>query len=192
MAEPLHIKFRERVRDLGEVYTQPREVNAMLDLIPDAFDDIVIRFLEPAAGNGREVSNVFEEPVAVAPGSAYTESYFIAGDFDSEEECVNYANYLCAQFVRFLVLQREATQNITTDRFASVPALSMLEDWTDTLLYEHFGLTTDEVDYDESSIHTREPARSLDSPIPATHLPGVRKYRVGDAPIEPDEAGDGE
>lgn len=37
MTEPRHIKSRERVRDLGVVYTQPREVNAMLDLIPDAF-----------------------------------------------------------------------------------------------------------------------------------------------------------
>ena len=38
MTEPRHIKPRERVRDLGEVYTQRREVDAMLNLISDAFD----------------------------------------------------------------------------------------------------------------------------------------------------------
>ena len=40
------IKTRERVRDLAEVYTHEREVNAMLDLIPDGFTDIDTRFLE--------------------------------------------------------------------------------------------------------------------------------------------------
>ena len=31
------INSRERVRDLAEVYTHEREVNAMLDLVPDMF-----------------------------------------------------------------------------------------------------------------------------------------------------------
>ena len=31
------IKSRERVRDLAEVYTHEREVDAMLDLVPDMF-----------------------------------------------------------------------------------------------------------------------------------------------------------
>lgn len=52
------IKSRERVRDLAEVYTHEREVNAMLDLVSDMFPttrnpgntDRV--FLEPACGHG--------------------------------------------------------------------------------------------------------------------------------------------
>jgi len=60
----LHIKSRERVRDLGEVYTQPREVDAMLDLIPDAFADIDTRFLEPAAGNGNFLVAILERKIA--------------------------------------------------------------------------------------------------------------------------------
>ena len=31
------IRCRERVRDLAEVYTDEREVRAMLDLVPDMF-----------------------------------------------------------------------------------------------------------------------------------------------------------
>lgn len=61
---PRHIKSRERVRDLGEVYTQPREVNAMLDLVPDAFADIDTRFLEPAAGNGNFLVAILERKIA--------------------------------------------------------------------------------------------------------------------------------
>lgn len=46
------IKSRERVRDLAEVYTHPREVDAMLYLIPEMFRTIESRFLEPACGDG--------------------------------------------------------------------------------------------------------------------------------------------
>ena len=54
--------------------------------------------------------------------------------------------------------------------------------WTDADLYNHFGLTDDEIAYIESTIQPREPILSLDSPIPASHLPGGHKYR---APGEP-------
>jgi hypothetical protein len=48
------IKSRDRVRDLAEVYTNEREVNAMLDLIPlkRPEDIIPYKYLEPACGNG--------------------------------------------------------------------------------------------------------------------------------------------
>lgn len=48
------IKSKDRVRDLAEVYTNEREVKAMLDLIPLKKDDdlITYRYLEPACGNG--------------------------------------------------------------------------------------------------------------------------------------------
>ncbi len=56
-ASSAQIKSRERVRDLAEVYTDEREVNAMLDLVPDMFpsaDDpgnTDRTFLEPACGD---------------------------------------------------------------------------------------------------------------------------------------------
>jgi hypothetical protein len=52
------IKSRERVRDLAEVYTHEREVNAMLDLVPGMFPsagdsgNTDCTFLEPACGHG--------------------------------------------------------------------------------------------------------------------------------------------
>ena len=51
-------KTRERIRDLAEVYTNAREVNAMLDMVPEMFPsverlrDIGHTFLEPACGAG--------------------------------------------------------------------------------------------------------------------------------------------
>jgi hypothetical protein len=71
MAQSKHIKSRERVRDLGEVYTQPREVQAMLDLIPDAFADIDTRFLEPAAGNGNFLVAILERKIRAIDEARY-------------------------------------------------------------------------------------------------------------------------
>jgi hypothetical protein len=43
---------KERVTDHGEVYTNKREVNAMLDLVIHETENIESRFLEPACGTG--------------------------------------------------------------------------------------------------------------------------------------------
>jgi hypothetical protein len=74
-ADARHIKSRERVRDLGEVYTPPREVNAMLDLIPDAFVDVDARFLEPAAGNGNFLVAILERKVATINSAVAGDAY---------------------------------------------------------------------------------------------------------------------
>jgi hypothetical protein len=46
------VRSRERVRDLAEVFTDKREIDAMLNLIPDAFSGLDIKFLEPTCGSG--------------------------------------------------------------------------------------------------------------------------------------------
>jgi hypothetical protein len=55
--EPLEAQFgqvrsRQRVRDLAEVFTHQREVDAMLDMFPDAFAGLDVTFLEPTCGSG--------------------------------------------------------------------------------------------------------------------------------------------
>lgn len=136
---------------------------------------------------GRIVDVVLGEPIALAPGSACTQSYLVAGRFGSREETENYAHYLATKFVRFLVLQRKISQHVTPDRFAFVPIVDFGRRWSDADLYEKFNLTETEVQYIEASIKPRSLILSLDSPIPATHLPGGRKHRAGDVPVEFDE-----
>ena len=46
------VRSRDRVRDLAEVFTHQREVDAILDQFPDAFTDLDAKFLEPACGSG--------------------------------------------------------------------------------------------------------------------------------------------
>ena len=128
-------------------------------------------------GTGRIIDVVLGEPIALAPGSACTQTYFIAGMFDNRIETENYAHFLATRFARFLVLQRKTTQDVTPDRFRFVPKLDMQRRWSDQDLYSHFDLSQSEQDYIEATITPRSVNLSLDSPIPASHLPGGSKYR---------------
>jgi site-specific DNA-methyltransferase (adenine-specific) len=131
----------------------------------------------PTDESGNIVDVVLGAPIALAPGSACTQTYFIAGMFDNRIATENYAHYLATKFVRFLVLQRKSTQHVTADRFRFVPLLDMSRRWTDADLYEYFDLSTEETAYIEGTITPRSVNLSLDSPIPLSHLPGGSKYR---------------
>ena len=52
------VKSKSRVRDHGEVFTNEREVNAMLDMVKNEAERIDSRVLEPACGNGNFVVEV--------------------------------------------------------------------------------------------------------------------------------------
>ena len=52
------IKSKTRVQKYGEVYTNPTEINGMLDLIPDITIDMT--FLEPTCGNGNFVIEILK------------------------------------------------------------------------------------------------------------------------------------
>lgn len=71
------IKSRERVRELAEVYTHKREVDAMLNLVPDAFPsaerpgDIDKKFLEPACGSGNFLEEILTRKLEFVTTAAY-------------------------------------------------------------------------------------------------------------------------
>ena len=52
------VKSKQRVADHGEVFTNEREVNAMLDLVKVESERIESRFLEPAMGDGNFLAEV--------------------------------------------------------------------------------------------------------------------------------------
>ena len=56
---------KKRVTDHGEVYTHPREVNAMLDLVKQQTERIESRFLEPACGTGNFLVEILARKLAV-------------------------------------------------------------------------------------------------------------------------------
>lgn len=59
------VKSKDRVADHGEVFTNEREVNAMLDLVKHETERIESRFLEPACGNGNFLAEVLRRKLRV-------------------------------------------------------------------------------------------------------------------------------
>lgn len=69
------IKSKKRVSDHGEVFTNEREVNAMLDLVKDQTERIEATFLEPACGNGNFLAEVLKRKLVVVDNK-YQKSQF--------------------------------------------------------------------------------------------------------------------
>ncbi len=92
------------------------------------------------------------------PATACTETYLVIGRFDNETEAGRLATLMRTSFVRFLVSLRKITQNITRDSYKFVPVLPLDREWTDSMLYERYGLTTEDIAFNESSIKERSEA----------------------------------
>lgn len=96
------------------------------------------------------------KPIVAGPGTACTETYLVAGHFDSEQEANNYACYLRTRFVRFLVSLRKATQHATKDVYAFVPDLPSTKEWTDAKLYKRYALSDLEISFIESQVASQD------------------------------------
>jgi len=65
MDKQVQVKSKKRVSDHGEVFTDEREVNAMLDLVKQETERIDSRFLEPACGDGNFLAEILRRKLAV-------------------------------------------------------------------------------------------------------------------------------
>ena len=86
------------------------------------------------------------------PGTACTETYIIAGHFDTRGEAESLASYLRTRFVRFLVSLRKSTQHATRGVYKFVPVQTWDREWTDEELYAKYGLTDEEIAFIESIV----------------------------------------
>ena len=73
MTKDSQVKSKKRVADHGEVFTNEREVNAMLDLVKHETERIESRFLEPACGNGNFLAEVLRRKLNIVD-SRYSKS----------------------------------------------------------------------------------------------------------------------
>ena len=96
-------------------------------------------------------------PIIAGPGTACTETYLVAGRFDSRQEAERFELYLRTRFVRFLVSLRKSTQDATKKVYAFVPDVPLDRDWNDDLLYARYGLTTEEIEFIESQVAPHSP-----------------------------------
>lgn len=104
----------------------------------------------------------FSKPVAfyyngntriAKPGSCCSESWLVAGAFDTENEVLNYRSYIFTKIVRFLLLQTVVSQNMTKKNFAFIPDIGRyLEPYTDEKLRKQWDITDEEWTYIVSRI----------------------------------------
>ena len=118
------------------------------------------KFLIPAAPIAGQTD--FSKPVRFfydgntrisKPGECCTESWLVAGAFDTEEEVIAYKSYFFTKVVRFLLLQTVVSQHISTKSFCFVPELQKYTgEYTDKLLCALWGISEDEFAYIDSRI----------------------------------------
>lgn len=108
---------------------------------------------QPDKDGMRKVMSVIE---VLPPKSVCTETYLIAGAFDSSTPAKNLQKYLSTKFVRFLVSQIAVSQHITRGCFSFVPVQDFSKPWTDEELYAKYGLTDEEIAFIESMIKPME------------------------------------
>ena len=95
---------------------------------------------------------ILGRPIVTDKNSCCTETYLVAGAYDSKEEAVNLEAYMKTKFFRFMVSIRKISQHNPKDRFDFVPLLDMKRNWTDVDLYSRYELTKDEIDFIEKMI----------------------------------------
>lgn len=87
------------------------------------------------------------------PGECCTESFIVAGAFNTEQEVLSFKTYLFTKIVRFLLLQTVVSQHVTKDKFNFIPDLGKYEGvYTDKLLCKRWGITSREWDFINSKI----------------------------------------
>lgn len=99
-------------------------------------------------GQYRILSTMEKQP----PKVVCSETYLVAGAFDTEAEADNYMRYLKTRFVRFLISILAMTQHISKGMFGFVPIQDFSRAWTDEELFSKYKLTSDEVAFIQSII----------------------------------------
>lgn len=116
------------------------------------------KVLVPKAGSdgGQKIPDmVLGKPNLVGPPSVCTQSY-LAFYFGTEVEAQSFESYYRTKFFRFLVSLRKITQDALKGTYSWVPTQVFMSDWSDSRLYEKYGLTETEIAFVENSIRPME------------------------------------
>lgn len=115
-------------------------------------------FLPYANNIGTELNDDNQNAFVVEPNSACTETFLVAGA--NLELNHSSANNLCAylktKFARFLLSLAKISQHGTAKTYCFVPLQDFSRFWTDTDLYEKYGLIPEEIAFVESTIKPME------------------------------------
>ena len=116
------------------------------------------KVLIPPLGSGSDSfpHPILGKPFVVDRNTACTETYLVAGSFNSKKKARGLASYLTTKFLRFLVLLNKPTQHATSKVYTFVPVQDFGELWTDEKLYKKYGLADKEIAFIESMVRPME------------------------------------
>lgn len=148
-ATPIYNRFIEAIKT-----THPGAMIRVGTEMIDQWKIIISRLTAEHAGQPAKDGKyrVLSTMELLKPGEICSETYLVAGAFDSKEEASNYMDYLKTQFVRFLILQIAMTQQLSKASFAFVPCQDFTRKWTDEQLFEKYDLSSEEVNYIQGMI----------------------------------------
>lgn len=143
------------IQKIGKKYADEIDVKDTNDLL-NKWKLIVPR--SPIAGQ-----TDFTKPVGfyyngnsfiLKPGECCTESFIVAGAFETESEVKCFKSYLFTKIVRFLLLQAVVSQDVLRNKYCFVPALKKYDTiYTDEMLCKRWNITDEEYSYISSKIH---------------------------------------
>ena len=143
------------IQKIGRRYADPKDIvdsNHLLEkwklLVPKS----------PIAGQTdftKPVGFYYDGNTRIAkPGECCTESFIVAGAFDSEQEVLSFKSYLFTKMARFLLLQTVVSQDVLRNKFCFVPAFERYDrEYDDKYLCKKWGILQEEWDYVNSRIH---------------------------------------
>ena len=141
----------------GIGYITRDEVTSNIDLI-DKYKVMISKVTSEHAGepdkNGQ--MKILSRTEILKPNEVCTDSYLIAGVFNTFEEATNLNNYLKTKFTRFLLLQAITSINLSKDKFYFVPSQDFFNNWDDDKLYKKYNLDDDEIKFINSLIKPME------------------------------------
>lgn len=116
------------------------------------------KVLIPRAGSGSDSfpHPILGKPFVVEPNSACTETYIVAGSYDTKLQALNLVGYIATKLFRFLVLLAKNTQDASAKVYRFVPLQNLNESWTDKKLYKKYSLTNGEIDFIDSMVRPME------------------------------------
>lgn len=113
----------------------------------------------PIAGQtdfSKQITFYYDGNTRIAkPGECCTESWIIAGAFETQDEVLSYKSYIFTKVVRFLLLQTVVSQDVTKKNYCFIPDLSSYTgEYTDKKLCKMWDITEEEWTYIDSRIGT--------------------------------------
>ena len=131
----------------GVCWIDPQKIPRNSDMVDN------YKILLPNAGNPGSI--IIGKPVLCEPGACSSNTYAVVilpQEYNNLIAHNNCLSYIKTKFFRFLVSIKTFTQQMAPAAYSFVPIQDFSKPWTDTELYEKYGLTQEEIDFIESMI----------------------------------------